>query len=148
MPASLSLARCVDTRGCASWVIADNSATVSSSPSSRASRRTRVASANTFNRDDQPSRSIYIFPSRFNDKCPPMRADGQAAPRAGWGLPDVGATIAILCNRAGLAVDFGFTEEQLMIQDVARRIAQEKNAASAEHHDRTGEFPLENIRTL
>lgn len=45
-------------------------------------------------------------------------------------------------------VDFRFTEEQLMIQDVARRIAQEKIAPSAEHHDRTGEFPLENIRTL
>src|SRR5688572_24589027 len=35
-----------------------------------------------------------------------------------------------------------------MIQDVARRIAQEKIAPSAEHHDQTGEFPLENIRTL
>jgi alkylation response protein AidB-like acyl-CoA dehydrogenase len=45
-------------------------------------------------------------------------------------------------------VDFQFTEEQLMIQDVARRIAQEKIAPSAEHHDRTGEFPLENIRLL
>ncbi len=45
-------------------------------------------------------------------------------------------------------MDFGFSEEQLMIQDVARRIAQEKIAPSAEHHDRTGEFPLENIRTL
>ena len=45
-------------------------------------------------------------------------------------------------------MDFSFTEEQLMIQDVARRIAQEKIAPSAEHHDRTGEFPLENIRTL
>jgi alkylation response protein AidB-like acyl-CoA dehydrogenase len=45
-------------------------------------------------------------------------------------------------------VDFRFTEEQLMIQDVARRIAQEKIAPSAEHHDRTGEFPLENIRIL
>ena len=43
---------------------------------------------------------------------------------------------------------FGFTEEQLMIQDVARRIAQEKIAPSAEHHDRTAEFPLENIRLL
>jgi hypothetical protein len=31
---------------------------------------------------------------------------------------------------------------------VARRIAREKIAPSAEHHDRTGEFPLENIRTL
>jgi len=45
-------------------------------------------------------------------------------------------------------MDFQFTEEQLMIQDVARRIAQEKIAPSAEHHDQTGEFPLENIRTL
>ena len=45
-------------------------------------------------------------------------------------------------------MDFGFSEEQLMIQDVARRIAREKIAPSAEYHDRTGEFPLENIRTL
>ena len=45
-------------------------------------------------------------------------------------------------------MDLRFTEEQLMIQDVARRIAQEKIAPSAEHHDRTGEFPLENIRLL
>ena len=45
-------------------------------------------------------------------------------------------------------MDFGFTEEQLMIQDVARRIAQEKIAPSAEHFDRVGEFPLENIRLL
>lgn len=45
-------------------------------------------------------------------------------------------------------MDFRFTEEQLMIQDVARRIAQEKIAPSAEYHDRTGEFPLENIRIL
>ena len=45
-------------------------------------------------------------------------------------------------------MDFGFSEEQTMIRDVARRIAQEKIAPSAEHHDRTGEFPLDNIRTL
>ncbi|MGI8559892.1 MAG: acyl-CoA dehydrogenase family protein [Luteimonas sp.] len=45
-------------------------------------------------------------------------------------------------------VDFGFTEEQLLIQDVARRIAQEKIAPSAEGFDRSGEFPLENIRLL
>src|SRR5688572_21634701 len=48
----------------------------------------------------------------------------------------------------GAAVDFRFTEEQLMLQDVARRVAQEKIAPTAEHHDRTGEFPLENIRAL
>ncbi|WP_337052651.1 acyl-CoA dehydrogenase family protein [Pseudoxanthomonas sp. USHLN014] len=45
-------------------------------------------------------------------------------------------------------MDFGYTDEQLMIQDVARRIAQEKIAPSAEHFDKTGEFPLENIRLL
>jgi len=45
-------------------------------------------------------------------------------------------------------VDFSFNEEQLMLQDVARRIAQEKIAPSAEHHDATGEYPLENIRLL
>ena len=45
-------------------------------------------------------------------------------------------------------MDFSFTEEQLMIQDVARRIAEEKIAPSAEHFDRSGEFPLENIRLL
>ena len=45
-------------------------------------------------------------------------------------------------------MEFGFTEEQLMIQDVARRIAQEKIAPSAEQFDRSGEFPLDNIRLL
>ncbi|MCJ0824911.1 acyl-CoA dehydrogenase family protein [Luteimonas sp. 50] len=45
-------------------------------------------------------------------------------------------------------MDFRFTEEQLMIQDVARRIAQEKVGPSAEHFDRSGEFPLDNIRLL
>lgn len=45
-------------------------------------------------------------------------------------------------------MDFQFTDEQLMIQDVARRIAQEKIAPSAAEFDRSGEFPLENIRLL
>jgi alkylation response protein AidB-like acyl-CoA dehydrogenase len=45
-------------------------------------------------------------------------------------------------------VDFSFTEEQLMLQDVARRIAREKIGPSAEHFDKTGEFPLDNIRML
>ena len=45
-------------------------------------------------------------------------------------------------------MDFRFTEEQLMIQDVARRIAQEKIAPTAAEHDRSGEFPSENIRIL
>lgn len=45
-------------------------------------------------------------------------------------------------------MDFSFSDEQLMLQDVARRIAQEKIAPSAEHYDATGEYPLENIRLL
>ena len=45
-------------------------------------------------------------------------------------------------------MDFSFTEEQLMLQDVARRIAQDVIAPSAEHHDHSGEFPLDNIRLL
>ena len=45
-------------------------------------------------------------------------------------------------------MEFSFTEEQLMLQDVARRIAQDVIAPSAEHFDRSGEFPLDNIRLL
>ena len=45
-------------------------------------------------------------------------------------------------------MDFSFNEEQLMLQDVARRIAREKIGPSAEHHDATGEYPLDNIRLL
>ncbi|HET6604777.1 MAG TPA: acyl-CoA dehydrogenase family protein [Xanthomonadaceae bacterium] len=45
-------------------------------------------------------------------------------------------------------MDFQFTEEQLMIQDVARRIAREVIAPSAEAFDRSGEFPLDNVRLM
>ncbi|MDZ4350642.1 MAG: acyl-CoA dehydrogenase family protein [Xanthomonadaceae bacterium] len=45
-------------------------------------------------------------------------------------------------------MDFQFTEEQLMIQDIARRIAQERIAPSAEAFDRSGEFPMDNIKLL
>jgi len=45
-------------------------------------------------------------------------------------------------------MDFAFTEEQLLIQDVARRIAKEKIAPSAAHFDEVGEFPLANIQLL
>ena len=45
-------------------------------------------------------------------------------------------------------MDLSFTEEQLMLQDVARRIAQDVIAPSAENYDRSGEFPLDNIRLL
>jgi len=45
-------------------------------------------------------------------------------------------------------MDFGFTDEQLLLQDVARKIAQEKIAPSAAEFDASGEFPLDNIRLL
>ena len=45
-------------------------------------------------------------------------------------------------------MDFSFTEEQLMLQDVARRIAQEKIAPVAADFDKSGEFPMENIKVL
>ncbi len=40
------------------------------------------------------------------------------------------------------------TEEHKMIQDAARDFAQEKIAPIAEHHDVTGEFPLETVRQM
>jgi alkylation response protein AidB-like acyl-CoA dehydrogenase len=43
-------------------------------------------------------------------------------------------------------MDFRFTDEQLMIQDTARRFAREQIAPIAAHHDETGEFPLATIR--
>jgi alkylation response protein AidB-like acyl-CoA dehydrogenase len=77
-----------------------------------------------------------------------MRRSGQE-PGPWLGIAAVPRYNSASCLWPGVRdVDFRFTEEQLMIQDVARRIAQEKIAPSAEHHDRTGEFPLENIRTL
>ncbi len=45
-------------------------------------------------------------------------------------------------------MDFRFTEEQLMIQDVARRIAQERIAPIAAEFDQRGEFPAETIKLL
>ena len=45
-------------------------------------------------------------------------------------------------------MDFRFTEEQLMIQDVARRIAAERIAPIAAEFDRSGEFPSETIKVL
>jgi alkylation response protein AidB-like acyl-CoA dehydrogenase len=45
-------------------------------------------------------------------------------------------------------MDFRFTEEQLLIQDVARRIAAERIAPVAADYDRSGEFPLETIKVL
>jgi alkylation response protein AidB-like acyl-CoA dehydrogenase len=43
-------------------------------------------------------------------------------------------------------MDFGLTEDQLMIQTAAREFAAREIAPSAQHFDETGEFPAENIR--
>ncbi len=45
-------------------------------------------------------------------------------------------------------MDFEFTEEQLMIQDIARRIAAERIAPIAAEFDKSGEFPMETIKVL
>jgi hypothetical protein len=45
-------------------------------------------------------------------------------------------------------MDFRFSDEQLMIQDVARRIAAERIAPIAAEFDRSGEFPAETIKVL
>lgn len=45
-------------------------------------------------------------------------------------------------------MDFRFTDDQLAIQDVARRIARERIAPIAAEFDESGEFPMETIRVL
>lgn len=45
-------------------------------------------------------------------------------------------------------MDFSFTEEQLMLQELAARIAREKIAPSAADHDAQASYPLDNIRLL
>ncbi|MGE4070062.1 MAG: acyl-CoA dehydrogenase family protein [Lysobacterales bacterium] len=45
-------------------------------------------------------------------------------------------------------MNFSFTEEQLMIQDIARRIAAERIAPIAADFDKSGEFPMETIKVL
>ena len=45
-------------------------------------------------------------------------------------------------------MDFNFTEDQLAIQDVARRIAQERIAPVAADFDKSGEFPSETVAVL
>lgn len=45
-------------------------------------------------------------------------------------------------------MDFRFTDDQLAIQDVARRIARERIAPIAADFDESGEFPMETIRVL
>ena len=43
-------------------------------------------------------------------------------------------------------MDFRFTDDQLMIQDVARKFAKDEIAPIAAAHDESGEFPLATIR--
>ena len=45
-------------------------------------------------------------------------------------------------------MDYGLTEEQLMIRDLCRQIAEEKIKPVREHYDETGEFPWDIIKVL
>ena len=45
-------------------------------------------------------------------------------------------------------MDFRYTEDQLSIQSIARDFAQKRIAPVAADFDRSGEFPLENIREM
>lgn len=45
-------------------------------------------------------------------------------------------------------MDFDLTEEQIMIRDLCRQIAEEKMKPMREHYDETGEFPHEIVKVL
>ena len=45
-------------------------------------------------------------------------------------------------------MDFSFTEDQLSIQSIARDFAQKRIAPAAADFDKSGEFPLENIKEM
>jgi alkylation response protein AidB-like acyl-CoA dehydrogenase len=45
-------------------------------------------------------------------------------------------------------MDYGFTEEQIMIRDLCRQIAQEKIRPVREHYDVTGEFPWDIVKVF
>lgn len=45
-------------------------------------------------------------------------------------------------------MDLQLTEEHIMIRDQARKFAQEVIAPVAEHHDLTGEFPIESVKQM
>ena len=47
-----------------------------------------------------------------------------------------------------MSADFGFTEEQIMIRDLCRQIAQEKMKPVREKYDESGEFPWEVVKVL
>ncbi|KAI8866142.1 acyl-CoA dehydrogenase NM domain-like protein [Ramicandelaber brevisporus] len=44
-------------------------------------------------------------------------------------------------------ISFNLTEEQLAMQDLARKLTEEHIIPNAAHHDRTGEYPMEIIKT-
>ena len=46
------------------------------------------------------------------------------------------------------AMDYGLTEEQEMIRDLTRQIAEEKVKPVREHHDETGEFPWDLVKVF
>ncbi len=45
-------------------------------------------------------------------------------------------------------MDYGLTEEQKMVQDLCRQIAQEKIKPVREHYDETGEFPWDIVKIM
>ncbi|MEP7044966.1 MAG: acyl-CoA dehydrogenase family protein, partial [Dokdonella sp.] len=45
-------------------------------------------------------------------------------------------------------MDFRYTEDQLSIQAIARDFAQKRIAPVAAEFDKSGEFPLDNIREM
>ena len=45
-------------------------------------------------------------------------------------------------------MDYGLTEEQEMIRDLCRQIAQEKMLPVREHYDETGEFPHDIVKVF
>ena len=45
-------------------------------------------------------------------------------------------------------MDYYLSEELLMIQELARQVADERIRPVAAHHDETGEFPWEIMETL
>ncbi|HAS83167.1 MAG TPA: acyl-CoA dehydrogenase [Verrucomicrobia bacterium] len=45
-------------------------------------------------------------------------------------------------------MDFGYTEEQIMIRDLCRQIGEEKIKPVREHHDESGEFPWDLVKVF
>jgi alkylation response protein AidB-like acyl-CoA dehydrogenase len=58
------------------------------------------------------------------------------------------STIGAATTERGVAMDFDFSEEQLQIQSIAREFAQKRIAPVAADFDKSGQFPLDNIRQM